>query len=431
MESRKKIQLKPRLTVAKIGKFRFWLGIGLGGLSATVFYVFTFYLLDFMMVMNVSMGGDLSIVPTETSFFEKSFLIATSLTVGVTMMIRHWFMQATFHFQRSRKKITLRLSNYSVFLVYLVFYVASVFIRFSYLDIDFTKANQFIKYNSLLFIIPLYLFFAAWTEVSRYFKTRNWIPYTFFISLFIITLLSFMDIKPQGFSGKAFLNMHAEEFKYIDSEVEKAKHEYDISFSEETINSLKQLRTENAFNQLEKVRLAFKTDGKVSLDTIILEKILIHNFKGFYKDSRHTYAYVFPFHVYKQLRKVAPTSQEATELLNILAEFHDLGIYMMSLYDVIKTISASHQNKISALSNEDGTIYDFGNSFNYDRMFDQTSFLLYHIQKLGTYNHHPLFDTEIPFPPPISYSRKRKSMLPPPPPTPDSWIQENFPEFYY
>jgi len=410
MESRKRIQFKPRLTISKIGKFRFWLGIGLGIVNAIVFYLFVFFLLDFMMVMNVSIGGDLPMIPIEVSFFEKPFLIATSLTVGVTMMIRHWFMQATFHFQRSRKKITLRLSNYSQFLVYLVFYVAAIFIRFSYFDIDFTKANQFINYKSLLFIIPLYLFFAAWTEVSRYFKTANWIPYTFFISLLIITLLSFLDMKPQGFSEKAFQNIHAEEFTYIDAEVEKATRIYGISFSEETIKTLKELRTDNALNQLEKVRLAFKADKKVSLDTIILEKILIHNFKGYYKNRRQSYAYIFPFQAYEQLRKVTPTSQEAKELLNIIKEFHKLSMFINEVENG-DTINLLQANKLDVLT------YSFHNyNLNYNRMKVQTAFLVFHIQKLAIYD-HPFFNTE--------------NSFPPPPPMYESWIQENFPELNY
>lgn len=411
MKQQKRIQLKPRLSIDKIGKTRFWTGILLGILYAVIFYLFVFYLVEYMMVISIAMGGNLPIIPTEVSFFEKPFLIATSLTVGVTMMIRHWFMQATFHFQSSRKKVSLRLSNYSLFLVYLVFYVASVFIRFSYLDVEFTEANQFINYNSLLFIIPLYIFFAAWTEISRYFKTANWIPYTFFISLLIITFLSFINIKPQGFSKKAFKIIHSEELEYLDSELKKAKEKYNITFSEETLHSLKELRSKRAFDLLKKVRLAFKTDGEVSLDTIILEKILIHNFKGFYIDRGKSYAYIFPLQAYEQLRKVDPKSPKSTELLNIIKEFHDLSLYSLNTFDDRNSIL--HYNKVSVLSGENASIYRYSRNINYVRMSDQTFFLVYNIQKLNTYD-HPFFNRDIPFPPhTLIY---------------DAWIQENFPE---
>ncbi|QHI35849.1 hypothetical protein IMCC3317_11970 [Kordia antarctica] len=409
----KKIQLKPRLSISKIGKLQFWIAIGLGILSAIVFYLFTFYLLDFMIVMSVLLGGDLPNISAEVSFFEKSFLIATSLTVGITMMIRHWFMQATFHFQHSRKKITLRLSNYSLFLYYLILYVAIVFIRFSVFGKASVGSHQPINYNSLFFIIPLYLFFASWTEVSRYFKTANWIPYTFLISIFTVTLMSLIDIKPEGFSKSTFQNCHSEELDYIDAEVEKAKRDYGISYSEETIRTLKQLRTENSLNQLEKVRLAFKTDVKVSLDTIILEKILIHNFKGYYKDRQQSYAYIFPIHAYEQLRKVAPNSHEATELLNILVEFHKLTMLMHDAYYGDKE-NIIYYHKENVLIHNIHNYYD--RSFDYGRMANQSFFLVYHIQKLGIYN-HPYFNTKNSFPPPLPIYK--------------DWARERFPELYH
>jgi hypothetical protein len=343
MESRKRIQLKPRLSIAKIGKFRFWIGIGLGILNAVIFYLFTFYLLDFMIVICVLLGGDLPSVPTEVSFFEKPFLIATSLTVGITMMIRHWFMQSTFNFQRSRKKITLRLSNFSLFLFYLVFYVTAVFIRFSYFDAASGETHRLINYNSFLFSIPLYLFFAAWTEVSRYFKTGTWIPYSFFISLFTIMLLSFAAIKPPKFAEIAFQTIYTEDFKYLNSELKRAKFLYQIEFNSEIIHTLKQVQSDELKELLTDVKNTFENEEKVLLKNIILQKILLHNFKGYHFEeypNNNNYFYAYPIDVYRQLKKVAPTSVEAKELIDILYEYHEL-----SLFDVEETYTEKLNKK--------------------------------------------------------------------------------------
>lgn len=172
------------------------------------------------------------------------------------------------------------------------------------------------------------------------------------------------------------------------------------------------MRTKRALNLLKKTRLAFKADRNVSLDTIILEKILIHNFKGFYKDERKSYQYIFPFQVYEQLRKVDPKSSEATELLHILAEFYELSLYYLDAFDdgrqsTLNTIKKSTMEKANSYFD-----HSYHNA-DYNFMYNQTFYLLHHLQKLGIYDHHPLFEKAAPFPPDSLF---------------DSWVKEHFPE---
>ncbi|MFK7749400.1 MAG: hypothetical protein AB8B65_13475 [Kordia sp.] len=409
MKQQKRIQFKQGLSIAIIGKLQFWIGILLGVFNAVVFYLFIFYLLDFMNLFNISMDGDLPLQTKDRSFFETPFLAATSFSLGVTMMIRHWFMQPTFRYQRSCKNISLRISNYSLFIFYLVLYAAIVYIRFFVFGKTFTEADRPINYTSLFFTIPLYLFFVAWTEVSRHFVAKKWIISTFLIGTLTVFLFTITNIKPTKFSEKTFNIIHAEEFEYVDTELKKATEKYNIHFSEETINALKEFRSKRAFELLEKVRLAFKADKKVSLDTIILEKILIHNFKGYYKGRRDSYTYIFPFQAYEQLRKVAPKSDEATELIFILEEFYKLS--KLKTEDWISdNNSFLYHNRMSILEYQ---FHDY-NPHEYYKMYDQVFFLLPNIQKLKIYD-HPLFNKEIPFPPSIPIFEKN--------------VLEKFPEF--
>ncbi|AXG71888.1 hypothetical protein KORDIASMS9_04146 [Kordia sp. SMS9] len=411
MQIEKRIQLKPRLQISKIGKIQFWLGLFYGLLNAVVFYLFVFYLIDFMMVFMIAIDGDLPLQTKSISFFETSFLAATSLSLGITMMIRHWFMRPTFRFQRSHKKISLRISNYSLFIYYLVLYVAIVYIRFFVFGKTFTGVYQPVDYTNLLFIIPLYLFFVAWTEVSRYFVANKWIISAFLIGLLTIFFLNSLNIKPTTFSEKAFKIMQAEELKYLDHELKKAKEKYNLQFSEETVSALKELRSKRSFELLEKVRLAFTTDKKVSLDTIILEKILIHNFKGYYKGWRDSYAYIFPFQAYEQLRKVDSQSSQATELILVLEEFYKLSILMMEI-PIDNHDNLLYQKKVSILEDQ---LYNY-DSNEYRKMFYETIFLVKNLQKLNRYD-HPMFNIETPLPPSM-YRLNAK-------------IQEKFPELVH
>lgn len=177
----------------------------------------------------------------------------------------------------------------------------------------------------------------------------------------------------------AFKIMHSEELNYIDTELKKAKEHYQLTFSEETIKALKELRSERAFDLLKKARLAFETDGKVSLDTIILEKILLHNFKGFYKNSRKSYQYTFPFQVYEQLRKVNSNSPEATELLNILSEFFELSLYYSNVSDNEQQSTLHYIRKTTMKEANSYLDYSYDN-VKYNQMYDETFYLLYHLQ---------------------------------------------------
>ena len=264
----------------------------------------------------------------------------------------------------------------------------------------FIDLNIFNEYGYVLYLFPVYLFFIAWTEVSRYIKTQRWMLYVFVMTILYVVLCSFIDVSSYKIGEIAFRKMHHEEITYIENEVEKAKRNYNITFSAETINALKELRTERAYNLLEKTRLAFNTDGKVSLDTIIFEKILLHNMKGYYIGIQNPYTYTTPVKVYEQLRKVDPNSYEATELLNLIATFHEVGTYLYN-DDAIVQIDTSIRGKSSLLYNN--TLP--GLNRDYDIMYSQTIFLISNLQKLDTYNYHPFFNSKISFPPliPIYY----------------------------
>jgi hypothetical protein len=73
-----------------------------------------------------------------------------------------------------------------------------------------------------------------------------------------------------------------------------------------------------------RLKAAFSKDKKVSLDTIILQKIVLKNFKEngkyFNRNSIDNWRYAFPKDILRQLEFYDVTSNESKELLEIIKE---------------------------------------------------------------------------------------------------------------
>ncbi|WP_046744840.1 hypothetical protein [Kordia zhangzhouensis] len=415
MRSKEKIIYKQELTISKIGVFRFWLGIVYGFLYAALFFCFVFLFTEAVDLFMVLWGYDVPKVSEASLFYQKLFLITLSIAFGNSAMIRCWFSIPSKYFNGKNHFSSIKITKHSLFIEYMVWYATMVYITrflFQFPEIDLSIFETF---GYLFICIPIYLFFVSWTEIIRTIKAQSWMWKAFVISYILAALISFVDVSQYKIAEIAFEKVHNEEIVYVAQEVEYAKRAYSIEFSAETILSLKELRTERALDLLEKTRGAFYTNDNISLDTIIMEKILIHNFKGFYKNKRESYAYITPFQAYLHLRKVAPKSHEAIELLNILEEFHQLSIivYMRDNYlDKYNLTLDSRKTNI--------LLYNFhspGTDEPFTRMANQTFFLVYTLKKLGMYEHHPLFNSTISLPQPAPLNIFDRL-----------WAKEHFPE---
>jgi hypothetical protein len=92
---------------------------------------------------------------------------------------------------------------------------------------------------------------------------------------------------------------------------------------------LKKQITESSVEQIAMVKKAFSKDKPNSMDTIILQKIIIRNFKegGWYyyrRNSLENWRYALPNDILKQLDHFDRSSSETKELFEILKEMIDL-----------------------------------------------------------------------------------------------------------
>ncbi|MEM6685984.1 MAG: hypothetical protein AAF617_09400 [Bacteroidota bacterium] len=413
MKSGRKIQFKHRLSIAKIGKIRFWTGIVLGSISALILYSFIFFFFEIVNMMRVGMSSDIPFQSDKALHFEHIILLAISIALGNHTMIRYWFLQPTFHFYKTRKKVTLHIANYSLFIEFLCWYMIVAFLRdwaAGYFLVGFGAYNV---YEYLLFTIPAYLFLTAWTEVARFFKVGTWKLYTFVISLFCVISLSFVDLSSYRYATFAYEKMYEEELYYIENEFNIAKEKYGIHYTAETITQLKQLKTDDLKQLLLQKKQKIESTEQVALKDIILQKILIHNFKSAHFEGYGEQYYPDPIDIYAQLKKVAPASNEAFELLNILDEFHQLTFFM-SAYMNTKGKSPTFRQKTRILSDAND-LYYYKFYKQYVTMREQINVLMHAFHKQEKY-HHPFI------------KQLKDTELPPQIPLTDASIYQKFPE---
>ncbi|WP_298518079.1 hypothetical protein [uncultured Kordia sp.] len=322
MKHEKRIQFKPHLTIAKIGQTRFWTGIFLGVCYAFIFYAFVFCILEIINLTRVGMFFDISHQSSSAIAFEHTLLLGISISMGNHMMIRYWFMQPTFHLKKTRKQIALRITNYALFIEYLCWYMLVEFLLQILSNPILVGSNTYEQYGYFLYLIPMYLFLGAWIKVSLYFKVWKWKLYAFLISLFCVISLSFINVSNLRYSKITYEKIFEKELSYLKNEISNAKENYGITYKTETIALLKCLDHPDLQQLLLNTKQKFETRKKIALKDIVLQKILIHNFKSAKFDGYGIQYYPDPIDVYRQLKQVSPNSKEAKELLDILYEYH-------------------------------------------------------------------------------------------------------------
>jgi hypothetical protein len=153
----------------------------------------------------------------------------------------------------------------------------------------------------------------------------KWKLYALLISFFCVISLSFIEVSNFEYGKITFQEIYKEELDYLENEISNAEENYKITYKAETIKTLKYLDNPDLQDLLLKTKKKFETRKKVALKDIILQKILIHNFKSVKFDRLDRFGikyYPDPIDIYRQLKQVSPSSAEAKELIDILYEYH-------------------------------------------------------------------------------------------------------------
>ncbi|WP_226389144.1 hypothetical protein [Penaeicola halotolerans] len=319
---------KGKISVHAIGKQRFWIGIAVGFISAIAISLFFNYSREAIRVQSILYGDLLILEKQERLFFDYFFSLLASV-LGLCMTIWIW-LQSKKH---TRKKESL-FKGLSITNSSLIFWVILMMVsRFGSIFPIILMGLQGIEnyldglkeFWILLLLLPLMTFLQSWQTVRLVYQTRWWIVLSFICCVILSVVLQKITAVNQEKVNKVYFQKLENEFSNIDEQVKFAKEAYYLVFDPQTIKVLKMQRTVSSLDQIDKVKKAFSSDRLVSLDTILLQKMILRNFKearryNHWEEDADVWMYATPKNIRHQLNLYNENAVETKELFAVLHE---------------------------------------------------------------------------------------------------------------
>jgi len=323
---------KEKISIQNIGRQRFWIGIVAGLISAISISLFFNHSRE-MLRLSTSMSSDLLILKENELLLFNYFFSFLSTVLGFSITIWIW-MQNKKHNQR-KDSIYKQLSITNALLIFWV--ILMIISRFgSILPIVLfgspgydNHLNLYEEYWILFVLLPIVVFLQSWFTVRLVYQSGRWILLSFLFCILTAFTLQLTTTVNQEKLNSAYYQRFESDYNYIDLEIKIAREKYGVDIDEQSVRILKKQITESSVEQILSVKKAFSSDRPVSMDTIILQKIIIRNFKegGWYyyrRNSIENWRYALPIDILKQIDNYYRSSNETKELFEILKEMIDL-----------------------------------------------------------------------------------------------------------
>ena len=320
---------KEYISIQLIGKKRFLIGIVAGIITAISISLLSNYTREAFRIMSY-FSSDLQILDRDALLFFNFFFTFLSTVLALSVTIFIWMSNRI----NIRKKDSLYKNlarSYSMLIFWVVIWLfARIGSSFS-LSLFATRGydNHLDLYHDywLLFVLlPLVIFGQNWHAVRLIYKSGKWILFSFPACILLTLVLYKTTTVDQEIVNKIYFKKYEKDHRYIDHEISHAKTKYGINYDETTRETLKKQATDNSLQQVSTLQAAFSKKERVSLDTVILEKIAIHNLKvGFNNVDFSQWYYATPDNIFHQLQNFSPESPETTELFYLLKEEIDLA----------------------------------------------------------------------------------------------------------
>ncbi len=316
--------LKPDISIDLIGRRRFWIGIIIGFSFALLISYFINYsrealrMLSFFRDPYILSRSDFRIYDLFFASFSASF------GFGITIII--WlYGRKKFSRKRYRK---LYAMTYTWFIVITSFIILARFGSFvSYLlygNWGYTKHFDILKdYKIILILIPAFIYFSQWNAVRLILKLNKWILYILAIYILLSFYLFQTTQVDRSVLNSPYYYQNKERFDYIDNETDKIKR-FGYEVTPNTKEILRKRYYEETYELVDKLKHSFSNNRVVPIDTLILEKIVIHNLNkhnhGYYRQRDRNWPYALPEEIYYQILKHKIDSHETQILFEILYE---------------------------------------------------------------------------------------------------------------
>ena len=279
-----------------------------------------------------SLSQDLLIFEKKELIFFNYFFVSLSTVLGLSITIWIW-MGNPINKRKKHKLYKQQARTNAQLFFWLVMFLTSqlgcLFIYFSVAEINGydLPINLYQEHKLLFILIPIVIFSQNWFSVRLLYKTNNWILISLGVSVITIFCLYKTTTVNQNILNEKYFTRYINYFEYIEDVISKSKKEYSINFSNQALSVLKQRKTYNSAKQISNIKKSFSEDKKVSIDTIIIQKIIIHNLKARieyrYNSSPRTlfnWKYALPKDILKQINYFKSNSNETKELFEVLKE---------------------------------------------------------------------------------------------------------------
>lgn len=319
---------KEKISIQNIGQQRFWIGLIVGIFSAISISLAFNYSREVFRLFT-SMSADLLILNSKELQFFNLFFSILSAVLGLSINI--WIWMSNPRHKRRKDRIYKQLSRTNSLLIFWV--ILMVIARFgSILPIILygtpgydNQLNLFEEYWLLFVLMPLVVFFQNWFTIRLVYRAGKWIFISFLGCLLAAFTLNLTTTVDQGNLNALYFKRFEKEYQYIEQQISRAENNYGIVFNPESIDVLKKWHTESSMEQVMSLKSAFSRNSSVSMDTIILQKIAIKNFKQakwhyHRRNSIENWHYALPNHVLRQINLAKSNKNKTKELFHLLEE---------------------------------------------------------------------------------------------------------------
>lgn len=318
---------KQPISIDKIGVLRFWIGLLVGIIAAISISLFFNYSRESLRLLTL-LSADFLILEEVEYVFYNNFFAALSTVLGLSLTICIWMSHRPSNRKKERVFILLAQTNALLIFWVILLIVSRISVTLTvvlYGNEGYDNHLDLYKdYWLLFFLLPVVVFAQNWYFIRMVYKTGKWVLYSLLFCLLLSIMLSTFTRVSQQPLNKAYTQLFEIEYDYIQKQVSYARSQYGILFEDSTIHDMNNWHSEDAFQQVQSVKQAFASGKKLSLDTLLLQKMIIHNCKrGPYVlsiEAFDNWYYALPKDILKQIRYHKPSDEETKELFNILEE---------------------------------------------------------------------------------------------------------------
>ncbi|MCG8388882.1 MAG: hypothetical protein MJA30_25240, partial [Cytophagales bacterium] len=231
-------EIKPKLSIQRIGHRTFFFGIFIGLSIAFVFYLFLNGSRE--VIRYISSFNDLMILDGSTIFMSNLLFAGLALLLGMSFCIRHWVSnglkttQPT-RFRRNRiihNSLFSTWTNLAFLCRMLSLYGIVLVMSSNHVDMEI-----FGPYRYWVLVLLLALFFQQWNDLALFYRCRLWGLSSLLVVSTLALIFAQVELHNYAKYDRLYLQEQQARYEYIDRELNRAL-QWGIQYDDETLRTI-------------------------------------------------------------------------------------------------------------------------------------------------------------------------------------------------